>query len=313
MMEMILVEASQANALQIFTQDGIDVLLRQIEAEAKAFTPDTQTVKGRKEIASMAHRVSKAKVVLDDLGKDLVAEWKKQSKAVDEQRKIARDFLDALRDEVRQPLTEWEAAEAAREAAEQLAKEIEDAHDVALSEHAMWLKQKDLEAREAELARIEAERLAKEAAEKSERERLEREARMKAEAAEQARLQAEAEAKAKIAEAERKEKEAQEAAARAERERIAAEERAKVEKEMAIKEAERKAKEEAERVERERIAAEQQRQAEEAARAADLENKRRIHREIVADLKAQGVTEDAAKQVIKAIATGSVRHIRINY
>lgn len=103
MMEMILVEASQANALQIFTQDGIDVLLRQIEAEAKAFTPDTQTAKGRKEIASMAHRVSKAKVVLDDLGKDLVAEWKKQSKAVDEQRKTARDFLDALRDEVRQP------------------------------------------------------------------------------------------------------------------------------------------------------------------------------------------------------------------
>ena len=25
------------------------------------------------------------------------------------------------------------------------------------------------------------------------------------------------------------------------------------------------------------------------------------------------ITEDAAKQVIKAIATGSVRHIRINY
>ena len=47
--------------------------------------------------------------------KDFVAGLKQQAKAVDEQRSMLRNRLDALRDEVRRPLTEIEEAEKAHE------------------------------------------------------------------------------------------------------------------------------------------------------------------------------------------------------
>ena len=309
--ELVIVE--QLNIMDVFTGDSLTDLLREIETKAKGFTPTVEHAKGRKQIASMAHKVSKSKVVLDNLGKELVADWKANAKKVDESRKIARDRLDALRDEVRQPLTEWEEAEAAREAAEKMAKEIEAAHETALAEHALWLRQKDIEAKEAELARQEEERRQKAEAERIEKERIEREEQMKREAAEAAKKQAEAEAQAKIAEAERKEREAKEAAAKAERDRIAAEERAKVEKEMAVKEAERKAKEEADRVERERLAAEANQKAIDEARQADVAHKKKLNNEAVAALVANGIGQDQAKQIITLIAKGLIDNVTINY
>jgi len=309
--ELVVIE--QLNVMDVFTGDSLTDLLREIETKAKGFTPTVEHAKGRKQIASMAHKVSKSKVVLDNLGKELVADWKANAKKVDESRKIARDRLDALRDEVRQPLTEWEEAEAAREAAEKLAKEIEAAHETALAEHALWLRQKDIEAKEAELARQEEERRQKAEAERIEKERIEREEQMKREASELARKQAETEAQAKIAEAERKEREAKEAAAKAERDRIAAEERAKVEKEMAVKEAERKAKEEADRVERERLASEANQKAIDEARQADVAHKKKLNNEAVAALVANGIGQDQAKQIITLIAKGLIDNVTINY
>jgi len=308
--ELVVIE--QLNVMDVFTGGSLTDLLREIETKAKGFTPTVEHAKGRKQIASMAHKVSKSKVVLDNLGKELVADWKAKAKKVDESRKIARDRLDALRDEVRQPLTEWEEAEAAREAAEKLAKEIEAAHETALAEHALWLRQKDIEAKEAELARQEEERRQKAEAERIEKERIEREEQMKREASELARKQAETEAQAKIAEAERKEREAKEAAAKAERDRIAAEERAKVEKEMAVKEAERKAKEEADRVERERLASEANQKAIDEARQADVAHKKKLNNEAVAALVANGIGQDQAKQIITLIAKGLIDNVTIN-
>lgn len=345
--ELVIVE--QLNIMDVFTGGSLTDLLREIETKAKCFTPTVEHAKGRKQIASMAHKVSRSKVVLDDLGKGLVANWKAQSKKVDEQRKIARDTLDALRDEIRQPLTEWEEAEAAREAAEKLAKEIEAAHEAAIAEHALFLRQKEIEAKEAELARQEEERRQKAEAERLERERIEREEQMKRDAAEAAKKQAEAEAQAKIAEAERKEREAQEAAARAERDRVAAEERAKIEKEMAakeaerkeqeakeaaaqserdrlaaeerakvekelaVKEAERKAREEADRKERERLAEQARQKAEDEARQVDVAHKKKLNNEAVAALVANGIEQDQAKQIITLIAKGLIANVTINY
>jgi hypothetical protein len=309
--ELVIVE--QLNIMDVFTGDSLTDLLREIETKAKGFTPTVEHAKGRKQIASMAHKVSRSKVVLDNLGKELVADWKAKAKKVDEQRKIARDTLDALRDEIRKPLTEWEEAEAAREAAEKLAKEIEAAHETALAEHALWLRQKDIEAKEAELARQEEERQQKAEAERIEKERIDREEQMKREAAEAAKKQAEAEAQAKIAEAERKEREAKEAAAKAERERIAAEQRAKVEKEMAVKEAERKAKEEADRIERERLAEQAKQKAADEARQADVAHKKKLNNEAVATLVANGIEQYQAKQIITLIAKGLIANVTINY
>src|SRR5574343_452279 len=99
----------------VFTSpQGVDLLLKRIRDEAASETPDVTTAKGRARIASLAHKVSKAKVLVDDHGKELVAEEKKRLALIDADRKKWRDGCDALRDEIRQPLTDWENAEAAR-------------------------------------------------------------------------------------------------------------------------------------------------------------------------------------------------------
>lgn len=308
-----LVSIEKINPVAVFADGGIDRILKEIEQKATELNPDISTSKGRKEVASTAYKVSQSKTILDGLGKDLVADWKAKAKIVDESRKKARAFLDALRDRVRQPLTEWEAAEAARVEAERLAKEIEEAHSLAIAEHSLWLRQKEIEAKEAELARQEEARRQKEEAERLEKERIEREERMKREAAEAAQRKAEEAAQAKILEAERKEREAIEAAAKAERERIAAEERAKIEREMAVKEAERKSQEEAERKEMEALAEAARKKAEDEARASNLEHMKKINRAAVAAFVAGGIDEKTAKTVIRLIHSKSIPAIHIEY
>lgn len=109
-----LVVLQNLNPVLIFTEGGTDPLLEAIKKEVSTFIADISTVKGRKEVASLANKVAKSKVFLDDLGKDLVSEWKDKSKKVDAERKKIRDTLDLLKEEVRRPLTEFEEKEEAR-------------------------------------------------------------------------------------------------------------------------------------------------------------------------------------------------------
>ena len=191
-------------ALLFAEKDELKKKLKEIEAEVLSVVPDLSTAKGRKEIASLAFKVAKSKVVLDSLGKDLVSDWKIRAAKVDESRKYAREFLDALKDKVRQPLTDWEAAEEARIKAEaealKFARDWDDAH----SDHVIFLRLKELERKEAELARIQAE------AEEKERLRVEEEARIAAEKAAEERRKQEA-----IERVEREKRIAEEAAAEA--------------------------------------------------------------------------------------------------
>ncbi|MFT0547454.1 hypothetical protein ACMHYO_14125 [Allopusillimonas ginsengisoli] len=102
-------------ALAVYSvEKGLEPYLAKIRAEIDAFKPDVSTDKGRKAVASIAHKVAKSKVALDNIGKDLVAELKEMPRKVDAERKRMRDTLDAWKDEVRQPLTEWEQAESSR-------------------------------------------------------------------------------------------------------------------------------------------------------------------------------------------------------
>ena len=94
---------------------GIDPLIARIEAEVRAHVPDTSTNKGREAIKSLAYKVSRSKTVLDEAGKALNEDARKQINLVDASRKNIRDRLDALRDEARAPLVAWEEAEAARQ------------------------------------------------------------------------------------------------------------------------------------------------------------------------------------------------------
>lgn len=104
----------KVNAVQIFSEGGLDKLLDDIRNEAISHVPDLKTDKGRKAIASMSAKVSKSKTYLDGLGKELVSGWKNKAKVVDNERKKMRETLDDLRDKVRKPLTDWEESESLR-------------------------------------------------------------------------------------------------------------------------------------------------------------------------------------------------------
>ncbi len=286
----------------------VDQLLSRIEAEARSQAPDLSTPKGRKAIASLAYKIAQSKSALDEAGKALNETARAQINAVDAERRKIRDRLDALKDEVRKPLTEWEAKEDARIArCKSLLARFRPASVPASSEglrgmiaeldaitvDASWeefepeataakadclarLREHLAAAIEREEQAAELERLRREAAERAEADRLRAEqeaaARAKAEAdrieAERQRIAAQAEADRQA----RAEREKQEAAARAAKE---AEERAAAELARQKREAEeaaaRAAKEAAER----EAEIERQAKAREEALRAEIEAEKR--------------------------------------
>ena len=96
---------------QVFTENGIDPVIKAIKDEVAKFVPDMTTTKGRDEIKSMARKVVKSKTYLEEKALELTADWAKKKKIVDASRSKFKKELDALRDEVRAPLTIWENTE----------------------------------------------------------------------------------------------------------------------------------------------------------------------------------------------------------
>ena len=112
-----LVLYEQMTAVQIFSAPGtIDPIIDRIKAEARAEASelDISTEKGRKAIASLAFRVAKAKTRTDILRKQLVAGEKERLKKIDQEGARIWDEFEALQDEVRKPLTDFEEADKAR-------------------------------------------------------------------------------------------------------------------------------------------------------------------------------------------------------
>ncbi|WP_407203305.1 hypothetical protein [Enterobacter hormaechei] len=316
-----LVVIEKQNAMAVFTtKEQLDPIIEAIEKEARSLVPDVSSRKGRDAIASMAHKVARSKTYIDNAGKDLVAELKALPKQIDESRRVVRERLDALKDEVRRPLTEWEAEQERIKAEEamnamhvealvmnekidlQRAIQFEADHEMAL------LMNKDFDRDREEQRRL------------AEQEQREHEERIKREAAEQARRDAEAKHKAEIEAAARREAEEKARAEASERQRIEteqraarekkeAEERARREKEEAVA-AERRRLEEAEAA---RLAEEQRKAEEEARRAADKEHRRTVNRRVYADLIAQGIPEEFAQKAVLAIAGGKVQDAHIKY
>ncbi|CAI3128448.1 MULTISPECIES: hypothetical protein [Acinetobacter calcoaceticus/baumannii complex] len=345
---------TQVNELQVLEQNvivaafgkenGIQELFNRMAEQARSIVPDVSTKKGRDAIASQAYKVSKSKTAVDNHGKDLVAGIKAQAAVIDRDRKAWRDQCDALRDEIRKPLDEWEKAEEDRiqsikdrisnfdagrvdtfstsdliqtiiseveataidESFAEFANEAAIKKDAALSSY-----KKSLEiALKREAEQVELERLRK-----SEQERLQREheERIAHEAAERARLEAERKAKE---EAERVEREKQEAVAKAEREkREAAEREARLvaEKEAAELRAQHAAEAERKRIEAEQAAKlEAERQAEEA-RQANQAHRKKICNEALKGLLALGIDEAKSKEILQAINKGLVPHVSIKF
>lgn len=91
-----------------------ELLAPYLEAVAKAVTVDESEInlntdKGRKEVASRSHKVSKIKTALVKVAKDSIEDLKAQVQAVNGGTKHIEEVLDKLRDTTRAPLTLWEA------------------------------------------------------------------------------------------------------------------------------------------------------------------------------------------------------------
>ena len=85
-----------------------------IEEEIANHVPDISTESGRKEIKSLAYKISRTKTGLDDAGAKLTADQKSLIDGVNSERKEMRDTLDGMRDKVKAPLVKWEADEDTR-------------------------------------------------------------------------------------------------------------------------------------------------------------------------------------------------------
>ncbi len=317
-----LVVIEKSNAMAVFTNnEQLDPIIEKIEKEARSLVPDVSTKKGRDAIASMAHKVARSKTYIDNAGKDLVAELKALPKQIDESRRIVRERLDALKDEVRRPLTEWEAEqerikaeEAAKIKAEEDRKQFESDHEIAL------------------LMNEKHDREAKEKAEEAERQRIAHEEELKRQAAEQAKREAEEKAAAELAAAKKREEDAiaaraqaellaKQAQERAEQEAKDAAEKAEAEKKAAIEAEQLKAQEEADRIKREAEAKEAARLAEEkriadekAKRESDVKHRKAVDTEIVNALTANtSISREQAIEVLKALMDGLVPRTQINY
>jgi colicin import membrane protein len=84
---------------------------KRVKAEVAAHVPDLSTEKGRKEIASLAYKVTRSKTAIDAAGKKLNEEATAKIAVVNASRRKIREELEALAEEVRAPLTKWEEAE----------------------------------------------------------------------------------------------------------------------------------------------------------------------------------------------------------
>jgi len=95
-------------------EGGAQSLFDRIAEQARSIVPDLSTDKGRKAIASMARKVASSKTAFDAHGKELKEQYTAITSKIDADRKLFRDQCDALRDEIRKPLTDWENAEKQR-------------------------------------------------------------------------------------------------------------------------------------------------------------------------------------------------------
>lgn len=324
---------------------SVEQVLEQIRIVATGFTPDLSTKKGRDVIASQAYAVARTKTYIDGLGKELVDAEKEIPKKIDATRKVVKDYLEALKNEVRKPLDEYEAAEAQRKAdleqrlleisahidfsgepettAEQIQEILDGVSGIVIDDSWQEYKLQAHETKQHVIAKVtetlarrvkyeadqaELERLRKE---QEETQRIARERQI----AEQAVRDIEQKALREKMEAELREQAAKDAQLKAERDAIEAKQRLEQER-IDAEERQRKAVEQAAERERQLFAQKAaQHKAEEAARAANFEHQRLINREILEDITTMfpWLEEIQAMEIIKVIAHKHIRNLTIIY
>lgn len=311
---------SKDMAPSIYVAGGLNQFIEQIKASVNEVA-DLSTKKGRDRVASLAAQVSRSKTAVEKPGREYLKHLKELPKVIEVELRSFVTECDAIRDEVRRPLTEWEEEqerlrqeEAARQQAIKDAEKREADHEIALLMNEKFdrdaaeakaeavrqqaARDEEIRRQAIEHARIESEQAAQ----------RERDAAAKREA-DLVAAKAKAEADAKAAQ-ERAEREAKESKERSERQAREASERAEREKQAAI-EAERKKAQDAENA---RIAAEQQKADEDAQRAADKKHRDAVFLAMRDDLiEHAGLSEAQTKAVILALLNGKIRNQKINF
>ena len=340
-----LITLEPKDALAVFSakrEDGqqhpIDPLLAKVRAAINGFKGDVSTRAGRDEIKSMAMRVVKSKTYLEKIGAALAKEQKEIPKRIDATRNHIEKTLDAYRDEVREPLTQWEAKESARILRHQTAlndatamsrphgpdgrpwasnelranlayleafsigpncEEFADEYRLVISTAIPVLKSAIADREKYEQDQADLERLRKADADRIQKERDEQ---LRKEGEDRARLDAENDLRIAVLAADAERRKAQDKAAAqvlaAQRETERAEQRAR--------DAEAKAKADLE--------AKQRAEAEESAkRAADKEHRRTINAAALQGLVSNGVPDETGRLVIKLLIENKVPGVTINY
>lgn len=337
--------------LQAFFSDGknLDEAYRHIEKMAKGLVADVTTKEGVSQIKSCARQIASAKTKIDNLGKQVVAELKELPKIIDENRRNFRERMEALQAEIRRPVTEIEEREdeidrikavhqqlisadsatirqniesvrAIPLTAEKWKESLEKATKAVTGEiNALETMLKAAEKREAEARELEELRKKQEEAE-----RIIREQKIREDAERKAREEAEARAAAEKARLEREKEEAERKAAEAERAAQEARER---------EEAARNSKE---AMERAAIGAQQatvpmSKTLPQPKPSKWTEEQKSVNKRIVADIAAiiepelktriaghsdpgyRLAAEESAKAVVKAILTGKINNLKVEY
>lgn len=301
-------DISEENTPAIYVLGGLKPFLEHTRSQVCGEVPDLTTRKGRERIASLAAEVSRSKKAVENPGRDYLRRLKEMPKVVETELREFVTEMDKLRDEVRKPLNDWQAAEDARVdrhnsaiahlklnaqdldgiTAEDLADRIAKVEAVSLGEQWQEFEAEAARAKDDSLKVLRTALAARQQyeAEQTELARLRREAEERAEQdrirlAQEAAVEAERERVAQAQQAER------EAAARREQELIdqaAAQEREAENQRLQLKLQAEQAERAREQAEADRVAAEQRmeqerqaaaRRAEEAAEQARQEERRR--------------------------------------
>lgn len=333
---------NKASLLNFF-KDGanLDCLYNVVETKARALVADVTTADGVSKIKSTARQIASIKKRVDDIGKDVVAELKDLPKQIDANRKKWREDMEALQDEIRKPVTEIENRQAeieeirathgkmALSGSEEIKAAIEtldkieltgdkwkeslDAAAAAVKDEKGALEvmlnaalKKEAEARELEELRKKQEEAERIIREQKIREEAERKAREEAEAraaAEKARLEREkAEAERKAAEAEKAANEALEREAEARRNQATASVDNGAQATAPVKRPSRWT--------------DEQKKVNSAILARFAEIIRASLPKHISGHSDQGyelAANEAAKEIIKAIACGKIENINVRY
>lgn len=108
--DLILIEDNMSLA-DIWKPENVDAMIDKLEQYKTDFKGNVKTAKGRKAIISFSRKFSSSKVLVDNMGKELVEDWQTKTKAVNTQRRKFKDACDKFRDESRKPVTDFENAE----------------------------------------------------------------------------------------------------------------------------------------------------------------------------------------------------------